>query len=85
MERLLAGEIQERGPRPLDPQRALLRARVLFTAGWCETSTQSGRYIEESLAISRQLGREGYRTAANDLYWLASVLWNTAITLRPRR
>jgi predicted ATPase/DNA-binding SARP family transcriptional activator len=74
LERLLAGEVQERGAQPLDPSRALARARGLYVAGWFKAGDQSQNYLEESLLIFRELGPEGRRGAAYALNKLATSL-----------
>jgi predicted ATPase/DNA-binding SARP family transcriptional activator len=77
LERVLAAETQERASQPLLPERALLRARALFTAGWLASYIEEMEHVaafsEESLVLLRQLGPQGRHNAAYVLINLAEL------------
>jgi len=63
LELLLAGEVEERGSRPLTPERTRCRARALnhaaFLAGEKGEGNKGARLSAESLELYRSLGADG--------------------------
>jgi predicted ATPase len=63
LEMLLAGEMEERGLRPLTPERTRCRAKALGVAAWSavliDEKTKAGKWFTESLDLYRSLGADG--------------------------
>jgi predicted ATPase/class 3 adenylate cyclase len=63
LELLLAGEAEERGDRPLTPERTRCRARALYVAAYSANlvgePTKSARLGAESIELYRSLGADG--------------------------
>jgi tetratricopeptide (TPR) repeat protein len=74
LEQGLSVEAVGRGGQPLPPERAPIRAKALAAAGCLRTMqrdlNQAEPWLDESLAIHRQLGEKGKIGVAFVLYWL---------------